>query len=114
MAGRALGAGTLIFLPDSPLRRAYLLCGLLQSSPTAAMTTEDRATFILGQINAGLRTEWSQIEGLEASLQHLLQEPKARAAQHTPAKKRSEWDKKWAVVQQHLDPIRPHAAEARR
>lgn len=32
------------------------------------MKTEERATFILSQLNVGLRTEWSQIEGLEANL----------------------------------------------
>ena len=43
------------------------------------MKPDERSTFILGQLNVGLRTEWSQIEGLEASLEKLLQEAKTRA-----------------------------------
>ena len=50
---------------------------------------------ILGQLNAGLRTEWSQIEELEASVAQLLDEAKSRADAHTPPEKREAWEKTW-------------------
>lgn len=77
------------------------------------MKPEERATFILGQFNAGLRTEWSQIEGLEASLEKLLHEAKSRADAHIPAASRGIWDLTWTAVQDKLDTIQACAAKAR-
>ena len=78
------------------------------------MKPEERAQFILGQLNTGLRTEWSQIEGLEATLENLLHEAKSRAETFIPADKRGAWDAAWTLVHRKLDAIRTHAAEARR
>ena len=78
------------------------------------MNTEDRTAFILGQLNTGLRTEWSQIEGLEANLEKLLQSARSRADAHVSAADRAAWFASWNEVQQHLDTIRSSAAEARR
>lgn len=77
------------------------------------MKPEERATFILGQLNAGLRTEWSQIEGLEASLEKLLHEARVRADARIPADSRALWDQTWGAVQKKLDMIQACAAEAR-
>jgi hypothetical protein len=78
------------------------------------MKPEERATFILGQLNAGLRTEWSQIEGLEASLEKLLHEAKARADAHIAPSDRAAWDEAWNAVHIKLAAIQNGAAEARR
>lgn len=78
------------------------------------MKTEERATFILGQLNIGLRTELSQIEELETSLEELLEEAKARADVHIPADKRIEWDLGWSEVEMKLKTMRSNATEARK
>src|SRR5690242_14784190 len=72
---------------------------------TADMKPEERATFILGQLNAGLRTEWSQIEGLEATLQKQLHEAKARADAHIAPNVRATWDEAWNAVYTKLNAI---------
>lgn len=77
------------------------------------MKPDERSTFILGQLNAGLRTEWSQIEGLEASLEKLLRHAKERADTHIPEAKRAEWTQTWHAVHGKLDTIKRSAAEAR-
>ncbi|MEQ1751286.1 MAG: hypothetical protein ABL974_17815 [Prosthecobacter sp.] len=77
------------------------------------MKPEERAQFILSQLNTGLRTEWSQIEGLEASLEKLLQEAKNRADAHIPAANRATWEAAWQAVQDKLTTIHSCAAEAR-
>lgn len=78
------------------------------------MNTEERATFILGQLNVGLRTELSQIDELEDSLEELLLKAKTRADVHIPEEKRWEWDLAWEDVDQKLEAMRANAAEARR
>jgi hypothetical protein len=78
------------------------------------MKPEERAQFILGQLNAGLRTEWSQVEGLEASLEKLLHEAKARADAHIAPADRPTWDQAWSAVYTKLATIRDRAAEGRR
>lgn len=78
------------------------------------MNTEERATFILGQLNVGLRTELSQIDELENSLEELLREAKARADVYISADKRRDWDLTWDEVDQKLDTMRSNAGEARR
>src|SRR6188508_2709917 len=77
------------------------------------MKPEERATFILGQLNAGLRTEWSQIEGLEASLEKLLHEAKARADSHIAPSHRGTWEEAWNAVHRKLEKIRGCAEAAR-
>lgn len=77
------------------------------------MKPEERSQFILGQLNAGLRTEWSQIEGLEASLEKLLHEAKARADAHIPESSRSSWEAAWTAVHQKLASIQQSAELAR-
>jgi hypothetical protein len=77
------------------------------------MKPEERAQFILGQLNTGLRTEWSQIEGLEASLEKLLHEAKARADAHIAAASRPAWEAAWTAVHSKLSAIQKSAAEAR-
>lgn len=77
------------------------------------MKPEERSQFILGQLNTGLRTEWSQIEGLEASLEKLLHEAKARADGHIPASSRSSWEAAWTAVHQKLASIQQSAESAR-
>jgi hypothetical protein len=77
------------------------------------MKPEERATFILGQLNAGLRTEWSQIEGLEASLQKKLHEAKARADIHISATDRATWDEAWNAVHTKLNAVQARAVEVR-
>jgi hypothetical protein len=77
------------------------------------MKPEERATFILGQLNAGLRTEWSQIEGLEASLQKQLHEAKARADSHISPAVRPTWDEAWNAVHTKLNAVHARAAEVR-
>ncbi|MEY4484202.1 MAG: hypothetical protein RL693_1654 [Verrucomicrobiota bacterium] len=78
------------------------------------MNTEERATFILGQLNVGLRSELSQIDELETSLEKLLEEAKTRADAHIPAEKRWEWDMSWDAADQRLETMRVNANEARR
>lgn len=78
------------------------------------MKPEERAQFILGQLNTGLRTEWSQIEGLEANLEKLLHEAKARADAHIAAGNRPAWEAAWSAVHAKLSAIQTSAAEARR
>ena len=77
------------------------------------MKTEERAAFILKQLNVGLRTEWSQIEGIEAGLEKKLHEAKDRADQHVPAEKRAMWEKDWELVHEKLADLREHASSAR-
>jgi hypothetical protein len=77
------------------------------------MKPEERATFILGQLNAGLRTEWSQIEGLEASLQKKLHEAKSRADSHIAPADRATWDEAWNAVYTKLNAIHARATEVR-
>jgi hypothetical protein len=77
------------------------------------MKPEERSQFILGQLNAGLRTEWSQVEGLEASLEKLLHEAKARADGHISAADRATWNAAWDAVHKKLATIQKCAAEAR-
>ena len=78
------------------------------------MNTQDRTLFILGQFNTGLRTEWTQIEELEKSLEQRLHDARARATPHIQTHQRSDWDRNWDMVQGHLVAIRSFAAEARR
>ena len=77
------------------------------------MKPEERATFILGQLNAGLRTEWSQIEGLEATLEKQLHEAKARADAHIAGPIRPTWDEAWNAVYAKLNAIQARALEVR-
>jgi hypothetical protein len=77
------------------------------------MKPEERASFILGQINAGLRTEWSQIEGLEATLEKQLHEAKSRADNHIAPGDKPAWDEAWKTVHTKLDVIQKHSAKAR-
>jgi hypothetical protein len=77
------------------------------------MKPEERAQFILGQLDAGLRTEWSQIEGLEASLEKLLLEAKSRADSHIPPANRPTWEEAWNAVHMTLAKIRGCADAAR-
>jgi hypothetical protein len=77
------------------------------------MKPEERAQFILGQLDAGLRTEWSQIEGLEASLEKLLHEAKARADAHIPPTTRAAWEEAWNAVHTKLSKIQKCAEAAR-
>ena len=77
------------------------------------MKTEERATFILSQLNVGLRTEWSQIEGLEANLEKLLHEAKDRADAHLLPDRRDAWVAGWKLVERKLADLRGHATEAR-
>lgn len=77
------------------------------------MKPEERAQFVLGQLNTGLRTEWSQIEGLEVLLEKLLHEAKARADAHIPASNRAAWEAAWQAVYDKLGTIQHSAAEAR-
>lgn len=77
------------------------------------MNSKDRDTFIIGQLNTGLRTEWSQIDNLEGELENLLHEAKARAHAHIPATHLSEWDRAWSELQFHLESICSHAADTR-
>lgn len=78
------------------------------------MNTEERAMFILGQLNVGLRTELSQIDVLENSVEGLLVEAKERADVHIPADKRLEWDVLWNDVEIKLDAMRSNGNEARK
>lgn len=77
------------------------------------MNTEERATFILGQLNIGLRSELTQIDELEISLEKLLEEAKTRADIHIPESKRMEWDMAWDDVDHRLDTMRSNASVAR-
>ena len=77
------------------------------------MKPEERASFILGQLNAGLRTEWSQIEGLEATLEKQLHEAKARADAHISPADRATWNEAWNAVHKKLATIQERAGEAR-
>jgi hypothetical protein len=76
------------------------------------MKPEERATFILGQLNYGLRTQWSQIEEIEDSLELMLREAHARADSHIPPVKRSTWDQTWNEVWQTLSAIREDAGQS--
>lgn len=87
---------------------------ILKPQPLIHMNTEERATFILGQLNVGLRSELTQIDELESSLEKLLEEAKTRADVHIPANKRREWDLAWDEVDHKLDTMRSSASEARR
>lgn len=78
------------------------------------MNTQERARFILGQFNTGLRTEWSQIEELETSLEQRLHDARARATPHVPTPLRPAWERGWDLAQEHLSAIRSSAAQARR
>ncbi len=74
------------------------------------MKAEERATFILGQLNYGLRTQWSQIEDLENSLEAMLREAHSRADAHIPPARRTAWDQTWSEVWRTLAGIRDDAA----
>ncbi len=78
------------------------------------MNTQDRAIFILGQFNMGMRTEWATIEELEKSLEQRLGAAKNRATPHIQAELRAQWDYNWDTAMQHLHAIRSAAAETRR
>lgn len=73
------------------------------------MKPEERATFILGQLNYGLRTQWSQIEELEDSLEDKLRGAHSRADVHIPVERRAAWEEAWAEVWRTLNGIRDDA-----
>lgn len=77
------------------------------------MKPEERATFILGQLNYGLRTQWSQIEDLEDSLESMLRDAHSRADVHIPPSRRDAWDQTWNAVWQALGVMREDAVRSR-
>jgi hypothetical protein len=76
--------------------------------------SEDRAAYVLAQINAGLVMQWSQIVELDASLQHLLDDAHALGQQHVPTSRRSDWDKAWLGLRGTLRAIHDLDAEAQK
>src|SRR5260370_7967903 len=61
----------------------------------AAEPSDERVAYVLSRINAGLTQEWSQIQGLRAALERMLNDAQTLGQPHIPADQRSLWDQAW-------------------
>jgi hypothetical protein len=73
----------------------------------------DRVAYVLSRVNAGLATQWSEIDELAASLEQMLADAHELGQPYIPAVRREEWDRAWRDLHEVFRSLRSLDTEAR-
>lgn len=90
--------------------KRYASDGMLKSSEGPS---PDRIAYVLSRVNAGLSTQWSEIDELAASLEQMLADAHELGQFSIPAARRAEWDRAWRDLREVFRSLRSLDAEAR-